>query len=63
MLGDAYVFFGKGDFFGIPMPIIIMLIVFLLSTVLLNFTRFGGTRKPSAAMKTPRRYPGLTQAL
>lgn len=59
MLGDAYVFFGKGDFFGIPMPIIIMLIVFLLSTVLLNFTRFGRYAKAIGGNENAAKISGI----
>jgi len=38
---DAYKFIGKGNFAGIPLPIIILLVIFTLSHYILNYTSFG----------------------
>jgi ribose transport system permease protein len=39
--GDAFSRFGSGFLFGIPQPVILMFIVFIIGGVVLNFTRFG----------------------
>lgn len=38
---DAYKFIGKGDFFGIPLPIFILFIIFIVANFVLNSTTFG----------------------
>lgn len=42
-LGDSYLFqlFGKGYFFGIPVPAVTMIIVFIILTIILQKTTFG----------------------
>ncbi|PTJ63005.1 ABC transporter permease [Mammaliicoccus sciuri] len=42
-LGDSYMFqlFGKGYFFGIPVPAVTMIIVFIILTIILQKTTFG----------------------
>jgi ribose transport system permease protein len=39
--GDAFSNFGSGFLFGIPQPVILMFVVFIIGGVILNFTRFG----------------------
>jgi ribose/xylose/arabinose/galactoside ABC-type transport system permease subunit len=39
--GDAFSKFGSGFFMGIPQPVILMFIIFIIGGVVLNFTRFG----------------------
>ena len=39
--GDAFSRFGSGFLFGIPQPVILMFVVFIIGGVILNFTRFG----------------------
>ncbi|WP_263772674.1 ABC transporter permease [Propionivibrio soli] len=38
---DQFVIFGQGDIFGIPTPVIVMVIISLVTWYLLNNTRFG----------------------
>lgn len=38
---DAYKFIGKGNLLGVPFPILILLIVFFLGHIVLNYTSFG----------------------
>ncbi len=40
-LTPEYRFIGTGDLFGVPMPIVLFGVVFLLAYLLLTFTRFG----------------------
>ncbi|MTI62102.1 MAG: ABC transporter permease [Firmicutes bacterium] len=40
-MNDAFLFIGQGRLFGIPVPVIIMLIVALLAHVFLNQTKYG----------------------
>ncbi|MBF2777531.1 ribose ABC transporter permease, partial [Staphylococcus haemolyticus] len=42
-LGDSYMFqlFGKGYFFGIPVPAVTMIIVFIILAIILQKTTFG----------------------
>jgi putative xylitol transport system permease protein len=40
-LTDGYRFIGRDDLFGIPMPIVVFAIVFVLAWLVLNATRFG----------------------
>jgi ribose transport system permease protein len=39
--GEAFQSFGSGFLFGIPQPVILMFLVFIIGGVVLNFTRFG----------------------
>ncbi len=39
--GDALSNFGAGYLFGIPQPVILMFVVFIVGGIVLNFTRFG----------------------
>lgn len=38
---DAYKFIGKGDFFGVPLPIFILFVIFVVANFILNYTTFG----------------------
>ena len=38
---DEFIVFGQGDIFGIPTPVVVMVIIALLTWYLLNDTRFG----------------------
>lgn len=40
-LTDSYNFIGQGEIFGIPFPIIILLVVAVLTHIMLNSTKFG----------------------
>ena len=40
-LTDSYRWIGTGDVFGIPMPVVIFAIVFVISWYVLDYTRFG----------------------
>jgi inositol transport system permease protein len=40
-LSDSFQFIGQGDLLGIPVPIIIFVVVCIISSVLLNKTKFG----------------------
>jgi ribose transport system permease protein len=39
--GDAFQAFGSGFLWGIPQPVILMFLVFIVGGIALNFTRFG----------------------
>jgi ribose/xylose/arabinose/galactoside ABC-type transport system permease subunit len=39
--GEAFTKFGSGFLFGLPQPVILMFVVFIVGGVVLNFTRFG----------------------
>jgi len=39
--GDAITDFGTSSLFGVPLPVLLMLSVFIAAAILLNFTRFG----------------------
>jgi ribose/xylose/arabinose/galactoside ABC-type transport system permease subunit len=39
--GNVFSKFGSGFFMGIPQPVILMFIVFIIGGIVLNFTRFG----------------------
>lgn len=39
--GAAFASFGSGFLFGLPQPVILMFVVFLIGGIVLNFTRFG----------------------
>ena len=59
ILGDAYTFYGKGDLLGIPMPVLIMLFMFVLSTVLLDHTKFGKYARAIGGNETAARISGI----
>ncbi|HEX2864389.1 MAG TPA: ribose ABC transporter permease, partial [Deinococcales bacterium] len=40
-LGDNFVFLGRGEVLGVPVPLIILAVVFLVAHALLTTTRFG----------------------
>ncbi|MER2106777.1 MAG: ABC transporter permease [Solibacillus sp.] len=40
-LSESFMFLGKGEIFGIPVPIIVFLLVGIISHILLSKTRFG----------------------
>jgi len=40
-LDESFRFWGTGDLLGLPMPIIVMLVIFVIATWVLNQTRFG----------------------
>ncbi len=39
--GDAFQSFGSGFLFGIPQPVLLMFLVFIIGGIVLNYTRFG----------------------
>lgn len=59
ILGDAYTFYGKGDLFGAPMPIIVMLIMFAITTMLLDHTKFGKYARAIGGNETAARISGI----
>ncbi|MGI6174736.1 MAG: ABC transporter permease [Christensenellales bacterium] len=60
MLGEGFTYWGKGDLFGfLPMPIVVMLFMFLLSTLLLTKTKFGKYARAIGGNETAARISGI----
>lgn len=56
---DAFKFIGKGDFLGIPIPIIILAIVFAVAYVVLEHSRFGRSVYALGGNKEAARLSGI----
>ncbi|HBR01005.1 MAG TPA: sugar ABC transporter permease [Ruminiclostridium sp.] len=63
LLGDGYTFFGKGNFLGIPMPVVIMLLVFVISSIKLNNMKFGKYTKAIGGNETAAKISGINTGL
>ena len=56
---DAYKFFGKGSIAGIPVPVIILIIVFLLAHYILTQTSYGRSVYAVGGNREAARFSGI----
>lgn len=56
---DGFKFIGKGDILGIPVPIIILIIIFAIAYVLLEHSRFGRSIYALGGNKEAARLSGI----
>ncbi len=56
---DGYKFIGKGYVMGIPFPIIILAIVYIVAHIILKYTRFGRSVYALGGNREATRYSGI----
>lgn len=59
MLGKDYQFWGQGHVLGIPMPIIILIVMFIISSILLNNMKFGKYARAIGGNEKAARISGI----
>jgi len=60
---DAYKFIGKGEILGMPLPIIILILIYLIAFFVLTFTRFGRNVYSLGGNKEATRLSGINVKL
>jgi len=56
---DAYKFIGKGEVFGMPLPIIILIVIYVIAFFVLSYTRFGRNVYALGGNKEATRLSGI----
>ena len=60
---DSYKFIGKGELFGIPLPIIILIVIYIIAHFTLSYTRFGRNVYALGGNKEATRLSGINVKL
>lgn len=57
---DAYKFIGKGNFLGVPLPIVILFVIFVIANFILNYTTFGRSIYALGGNREASRLSGIS---
>lgn len=60
---DSYKFIGKGELLGIPLPIIILLVIYIIAFFVLSYTKFGRNVYALGGNKEAARLSGINVKL
>jgi ribose transport system permease protein len=62
-IDETFIFLGNGEIMGIPMPVIIMVVVFLLAYLVLRYTRYGNYVYAAGGNEEVSRLAGIRTPL